>query len=749
MDITKEDETPSGVQGIEKPDLEAPEKDRDAKWYFKCTRYYSQFFNMPFNSFEDTNATDLVYRETPVEQMIRWYGYYLGRQPNIDYNHILNVSTAATIQPIWNKGQKVAKLVDHLAGSMSEMLVNAKVTTKALSKKAKNRRSKLIEDYMTKHDAAFIFEDLKKNFGVSFAPAEPKKAITDAEELAKWAEYDYKEQGEIYAQMIANALYEKNNGYNLYSKSVKDAIIAGLTGIHHYVENGQSKQRIVRPFQAIWDSSVEDDFNKKAQFAGEVTKSTVSELIKQYGGKPKGLSESEILELKRMAKKGVDDSYIGKYGMTQNIRWYDLTAGATKTVDKITKVTMYWITLRDTRYKVSEDKYGNKNIKKLNDDKDKNKKEKGDYYVLDVCKATVIGNRFIVDWGYCNNVVRNAENKSNPELPIKFFIPNMTLDQYRSLVSRIHEYQDSIDVCQYKIKEVMGRDLGKLYIVNGNKLGSTTPRQLLTDLKSMGLTVTEGVSGEEGDPANNQKIVDYIDMTLDPNIQSYIDLRKDYEQMMEEIASVPKIALGQEVNVGLGVQQNAVQSASKGNLSLFNGFAKFVQDNLQYATNCQKNVYAIDGNTDAEWVIGERGMEYIKATKDFTFEDFLIYLKIESVIDEAARKELFDIAFNLSQNGQIDMVDWLKIKTSPNMVELENYFEYSLNKKKREAEQAQQAQMEQQIAMQQQQEAAKLQNTVVKEAGATERASDKNQLTALTEAAKLGVQTGEELPNMA
>jgi len=747
MDITKE-ELSAANQGVEKPDLEAPEKDRTPKWYFNCVKYYSQFFNMPFNQFDETDD-ELKKQDTPVEQMIRWYAYYLGRQPNFDYNHIVNHSTAATIQPVWNKGQKVGKLVDHLSGSMSEMLINAKITTKALSKKAKNKRSKIIEDNMVKYDAAFLFKDLEKNYGVTFNPIAPKKELSTPEDLARWAEYDYKEQGEIYAQMIANALYAKNKGYSLYSKCMRDAIITNIAGIHHYVENGQAKQERVPPYKAIIDLSVEDDLNRKAQYAGVVNQRTISEIIKKYGGKPKGLSDSEIAELKKMAKKGVDDTFLNRYNTTNNINWYDISINdSTKTVDKITEVTMYWITLRDSRYKVNEDKYGNKNINKLNDEKDKNKKEKGDFFVYDVCKATVLGNRFIVDWGYCNNVVRDVENQSDPQLPIKFFIPNMTLDQYRSLVSRIHEYQDSIDVCQYKIKEVMGRDIGKVYIVNGNKLGTKTPRELITDLKSMGLSVTEGTNGEDSDISVNQRLVDFVDMTLDPNILNYIQLRKDYELMMEEIASVPKIALGQEVNVGLGVQQNVMQSASKGNLNLFNGFTKFLEENLQYATNCQKNVYAIEGNTDAEWVIGERGLEYIKQTEDFLFESFLIYLKVESVIDEASRKELLDIAFNLSQNGQIDMLDWLKIKSATNLTELENELESSLNKKKREAMEMQQKQMEQQMMMQQQQQQAQMQQVAVKEDSANQRAADKNELTALTEAAKLGVQTGEQMPVM-
>lgn len=738
MDITKEESAPSNGQGITKPDLDAPEKDRTPRWYYDVARYYASFYNRMPSSFEvEEDRKNIL---SPAEQMRVHYAYYLGRQPNLNYNHIVNTSTTSTIQPLWNKGQKVKQIVDHLIGTMSEILSNAKITTIALSKNAKNKRSKMIEDIMTKYDAAPIFEDLKKNFGVSFSPIEPKKPVADEEDLAKWAEFDYKEQGEIYAQMIANDLYVKNKGFSKYTTAGRDTFIAGLTGIHHYVENGLAKQQVIPPYNAILDLSNEDDFNRKAQFRGFVERLPLSTVIKRWGGKKRGLSESDIAELKKMSKEGVSDEFIAQYGTTNNLRWYDTFSGENKTVDTVGVVTMYWVTLRDTRYKVSEDQYGNKNIKKLNDEKKKNINQKGDYYVVDVCKATVIGNRWVVDYGYINNIVRSAENQSDVEMPIKFYIPNMVLDQYRSLVSRIAELQDSIDICRYKIKEVMGRDLGKQFIINGNKMGSTTAKTLITDFKAMGLSVVEGTSGEEGDPSQNQNLVNVIDMTLDPNISKYVELSSYYENLMEEISSVPKVALGQETKVGLGVQQNTIQTASKANLNLFNGFAKFVEENIQYATNCQKNIYAIEGNTDAEWVIGERGLEYIRATKDFIFENFLIYLKIENVIDEQSRKELFDIAFNLSQNGMLDIIDWLKIKESKNMTELQNYFEYAVNKKERKAKEAQMAAQEQQMAMMQQQDQAKMQQVAMKEEGANQRADSKNQLTAVTEAAKLSAQ---------
>lgn len=745
MDISKLEERSNKPVSISQPDLLAPEKDKTPLWYANNVRFFSTFYNKPFNTPYATNAAQINENLTPVDQMMRWYQYYEGRQTNLNFNHIQNSSTTATIQNTWTNGQKVKQIVDYLEGNMSETLVNAKIGTKAYSKYAKNRHSKRIEDAMLKYDNAPIFEQMAKEFGVEFKPAFPN-AVQSEKDIAFWAEFDYKEQGELYAADIANSLYRKNYGYSLYKDLFKDCLIAGVCGEHNFVENGLIKQKRIPAYNLIWDNSIQDDYNRKAKFGGLVEYMAPVDIVKQWGGKERGLDETEIEEIKKLSKDGADADFISKYDSFQNISWYGRRPGDKSRINNIAVVTMYFVCLRDTRYKETEDNYQNKLIKKLNDDKPKNKNKEGDYRVLDVYKATVIGNKWLVDWGLANNVVRDHENPSNPLLPVRIYVPNMIMDGYRSLVSRIHELQDEIDQCRFKIREVVGRDLGKCYMLRGDKLGMVSVREIFTDLKSIGVTVVTP-SGEAEDPSNNGSIIEPIDLTLDPNVSKYVELATYYETLMEEIASVPKIALGQQSNVGLGVQEGTIQQSSKANMSFYMGFIKYVEETLQYATNCQKNVYCIENNTDAEMVIGERGLEYIRQTEEFTFDNFLIFLRIENIIDEQMRREMGEIAFNLSQNGLIDMLDFIKIKTSTNTTELTNYFEYSINKKKREAQQAQQQQAAQAQEMQGQALAAKQEEVAMKEEGQNARAANKNQLDALIAASKIAPQPEMEFAN--
>jgi len=121
-------------------------------------------------------------------------------------------------------------------------------------------------------------------------------------------------------------------------------------------------------------------------------------------------------------------------------------------------------------------------------------------------------------------------------------------------------------------------------------------------------------------------------------------------------------------------------------------------------------------------VVGTKGKEWLKVTKDFQFEELGVYIKVKDFIDEQARERLLAIAQAAMQNGVIDFMEYLQVEKCKTYTELENQLEYTMNKKKRDAEKQQQMmmmmqQMQQEQQMQQQEALAGM-----KEEGANYRA---------------------------
>ena len=108
-------------------------------------------------------------------------------------------------------------------------------------------------------------------------------------------------------------------------------------------------------------------------------------------------------------------------------------------------------------------------------------------------------------------------------------------------------------------------------------------------------------------------------------------------------------------------------------------------------------------------IVGTRGKEWLKITEDFQFEELGVYIRVKDFMDDQSKERLIGLAQAAMQNQQIDMIDYIRIEKAKTYTEIINELEYSLNKKKRDAEKQQammqmmqQAQMEQQMSQQQQ-----------------------------------------------
>jgi hypothetical protein len=196
-------------------------------------------------------------------------------------------------------------------------------------------------------------------------------------------------------------------------------------------------------------------------------------------------------------------------------------------------------------------------------------------------------------------------------------------------------------------------------------------------------------------------LVEVVYMTLDPNVQQLVSLRREEERLMEEIVNIPKVALGQQQGyVGAKTQAGTIAQSNLGTTYLYQGFIQFIEKQLAHALN-QFKITLIDEPEQYIPVVGTKGKEYLKLTEEFSFEELGVFIKIRDFIDDQARERLLMQAQAAMQNQMIDMVDYLKIEQAKTYSETISELEYSINKKKREM-QEQQAQAQQMAMMQQQ-----------------------------------------------
>lgn len=695
--------------------------DKDGEWFKKSLRYYSTFYNRNTSVWSSDNPGEDM---PPVDKGILYSLYMSGKQRNIDYNHITQDPSGNTLQAVWIKGNKVKVLMDNLRGNMIDQLGAKELAAKALSKEAASRRTRMFDDLMLKHDeqAMDVFDTLAKiggedGGGIEFNPA-GRRQFDTKEQIERFIERDWKDNGEIFATDLAKAIEKESDANMMYLKCFEEFCAFNYCGVMNYVENGRVKERKIPAYNLIWDRSIDDPLSRNSRFGGYVDRLTIEEIQAKW---PSQVDGPIIDDLRRIAKDNLyQQQTFLRYNSSSFDWWQTNDYGTEKLL--INAVSMWWIGPRDLQYRQTTDKYGNDHIKK---DADSYQESRSKFITEDIHYGILLGNKYLIEYGYDKNVVRDYNNRTTPELPIKIFTGDVILTEGVSPIGVVAQNQDAMDAYKYKIQLAAGRANGKNVVIYGNKLGNVVnAKELIQDFKSMGVTVMEGPTGEDGDNTNGQKLLDVIDMSMTSDVQSFMELYREEERIMEESLSIPKVALGQQQTyTGLNTQKNTMKAASTGLAQIFNLFTQFNEMCLQHAVNLGKMVYMKEGSFDGEMIIGDRGMKYFNITEGYTWQDMLIFLTTKDVVDQAMRERLLSYAQAWSQNPDwgISPVDILRLEKGKSLTQIIDDLEFSLKNSKLEKQKMMAAQAEAEQAAEQQKHKNDLEKIAIKDQGATTR----------------------------
>ena len=119
----------------QQPDQMIPESEKNPDWYYQNLRHWFSFFNIPLEFTQQSainiganyiNSNDLSYNSNPAGFMIRMLLYYMGQQPNLNWNHLTQDVNTTNMQAIWVKGQKIKDLVEKSKGAILNRLAKSK-----------------------------------------------------------------------------------------------------------------------------------------------------------------------------------------------------------------------------------------------------------------------------------------------------------------------------------------------------------------------------------------------------------------------------------------------------------------------------------------------------------------------------------------------------------------------------------------------------------------------------------------------
>jgi hypothetical protein len=681
------------------PDFTVPEVKRTKEWYLSAGRYFCGYFNQPFFTFGNFSGAANNYSRYPIAEIIDNWAFFLGKQGIGVNNAMVSESPAAVM---YRPGQELYTIINNKAGKLSEFFSNTSVATELLSKEAKSRKQIRMEFISLVLNQQMIFSQLQE-MGINFNAIPPGVQGSTKEEIMRRSEETLKEVGQIVAEETMYEQWNRLNLENMYKNWGLQLLVAGLGGVDNYVFNGKLEKKLIEGHQIIWDNAVNDELNRAGRFRGYVTYwVSPDDIISMYGPQMTKEEYEEILSYKRSMPPVL--SAYNTVLVNNSPLWYQ--AGGTTSnpfVTGMSVVKMYFKGPRDLRYRIGEGG-GLQKITDIGKDGkpvEKNLAMPGDRIEEIWYQCVIVGNKYVFDYGPCFNQAYDPIDPQEPICPMTLVIPGMAMNQYVSDVGRIKAIQRKLDYYENKIDELVSQDYGKNYFINMSKLGIVDPQEVFKDFRSQRISF-RSFNGEADDQVR-EAITESVDLSLDPNVRFYVELRQVYNQIMKENASTPDVALGTNpAYIGKGVQQNTLAAASVGLNSFFRTFLLACQRDMQTGVNMQKLAFYAEENDDAIMdIIGLRGYNFVKVTPDYFYERLGVYLKFEDSISAQEKQELKTALMGAVQRGEITFREYVNAITFKSYTDMKNYFDALYEIKAME----QQAQMEAQQTAQMEQAA--------------------------------------------
>lgn len=600
--------------------------------------------------------------------------YFTGSQIQSDYSFFVHDEYGNDTRVPMFRGMDVTKYVKYINGVFRQMIkyLPRMISVTAYSQDAVSAKKTLMNIIKLRADHNSMFKEIELLTGVGLKPADVN--FDDDYEVKKSLE-NFQEAMEKAYQALAKHICYINDYYPILNECEMDAAIGGFGMLEVYHHNGQIKWRRVNPVRAIFDSTKDDNgTHNNDDYAGEVYEMTIPELFNRWDWTKE--EQDDLIHISmNISTWGVYNTFIGINGLY----WWSQNNG----VPRVTCVKGQWRSL-----------------------------EKRDGKWVEVLREGVlIGNKYLKDCKISEGQVWLKHDHSKKQLRYRVVTPDARLGAVVGIVGMIKRFQDLKDALTTKMINMAAAAIGKSYLINANKLpeGMRTP-DVISQLKQSNIIVVEGVDIDETPDSKAQRLVEPIDMTVDPNVNLFLQQIQYWDNVIADILNIPPAARGQlNTYQSKDVVASSLSQSGMGMSWFYESLMTWIQGVLEYSANAAKLIMpeSAEGKDSLALVVGDSNVEIFEMDifKRMQFEDFLLTLDVNSMPDEEDKKWFKELAMQMASAGQFSMLDAAKMKQIDTVDGLVDYFELVERKKQMREE-----------AMQQQQLAAAQQNALINSA---------------------------------
>lgn len=655
-------------------------------WYLDNVRFVALDYNRPSspNTVNSINQTNQLWGfGGDADKAYRLARLFQGDQDIDDYGWLTQVDGNDALPLPYNPGQEARRFMRFIVNQYLKIAKNSKPVVKSYNQKDQSEQKKKINRAMFMYDMKPFFKEISEEFGID-VKVEGFEEQATKEQIEKYFYQNTTTTGEIYGTDLIHEIRRRNGFVAKAFQSFLHLIVSGRCMSENYKKGGWAQFDIIPPWCQIYTSIQDDDFGEYMVRGGWVRQFTPNsigttkglfgeswgeQIVRKYGDKVL----KEILEATSASTSlGMDTS------PQYNFYW---SRTANNNVVTYTVVRAYWESLVDSRTLPHNQDPENKVFYLSEKSRNKGK-------MVKVWRtATVINDRWVVDEGICDEIVDPIE-KTKLYPPIQVFQPYTMIGYNKSLLQEIEAIQKDMSMVDFKFREMVGFDMGIVLALNGAKfMNATEPYAVMEELKKVRILI-KTKSGDPGNPLDNEREIERIDMSTVDIAMKYLQLWKMLEAKMMEAMNVSQVSLGTNSSyVGFRSQQESIETANTPLQYHIFGHVQFLTNVLQYSLEQMKGMIIRGETNPAEEIIGKRGIYFIKEMKKHLFGSLLLRVDVDDYVDDKRKQGLLNDMRALMPTGLVDLQDLVEVESLNTWSEIRSYVKWKTESNKATQEQ--------------------------------------------------------------
>ena len=580
----------------------------------------------------------------------------------------------------WKPVPIIPKFVDIVVNGMADRSYDIKAYSQdpASIKQRTEYVTKIAEDMMAKP-----FNDaVAGQLGIDIYQTDQSKLPETTEELELHMQLEYKQSIEIAEEEAINSVFDRNKYEHIARRINNDLTVIGIGAAKSCFNKAEGiKVEYVDPVDLVY-SNTDSPYFDDIYYVGEVKEIYINELKKEF---PE-LTDAQLDEYKNS----------GAY--------YNSKSGYNSKKDEENSVTVLYFeykTFANQVYKVKNTATGGKKAIEKNDtfnppaSDDFEKVDRAIEVIYEGVK--VIGSKDLLKWELKKNMMRPKADTTKAQMSYAICAPRMYEGRIESLVSRMTNFADMIQITHLKLQQVLSKmvpdgvyldadGLAEVDLGNGTNYN---PAEALNMYFQTGSVIGRSMT-QDGDMNRGSIPIRELNTSGGGNkISSLISTYNYYLQMMRDVTGLNEARDGSmpDKNALVGLQKLAaansntatrhlLQSSLYITLSMAECIAMRISDVIEYSPTKESFVKSL----------GKFNVSTLEEMSKLYLHDFGIFLELAPDEEEKAMLEN-NIQVAL-QSGQIFLEDAIDIREVRN-IKLANQLLKIRRKKKQDLDQQQ------------------------------------------------------------